>query len=121
MRFLFAVLLATTSAVAVAQNWGGLLKNTPAEKFNEEDQRIFLDATRRALNEGSDNETVSWENPGTHSRGDITVLRSFDWQTYRCKELRLHNEAGGWKQESTLNLCHVDEKWRLVSPSELKK
>jgi len=121
MKLLFAILLAAASFPAAAQNWVGLLKNTPAERFDEEDLRLFMDTGRKALNEAADNQTLSWENPKTRARGDITVLRSFEWKTHPCKEVKLHNEAQGRKGDSTLGLCKVDGKWRLLGSSQMKK
>lgn len=120
MKLLVAIALASLAFPATAQNWVGLLKNTPAERFDEEDLRLFLDTSRKALAEGKDNETLSWENPKTRARGEITVLRSFQWKTHPCKELKLHNEAQGRKGDSTLGLCQVDGKWRLLSSSQMK-
>ena len=121
MKVLLAIALALAAVPAAAQNWIGLLKNGPAERFDEEDLRLFLDTSRKALAEGKDNETLSWENPKTRARGEITVLRSFQWKTHPCKELKLHNEAQGRKGDSTLGLCQVDGKWRLLSSSQMKK
>ena len=94
-----AFILALAASPALAQNWVGLLKNTPAERFDEEDLRLFLDNARKALNEGQDNQ----------SKGRP------------CKEVQLHNEAGGRKGDSKLSLCQVDGKWRLLSAQQLKK
>jgi surface antigen len=113
--------LAALAFPVAAQNWVGLLKNTPAERFDDEDLRLFLDTSRKALAEGKDNETMSWENPKTRARGDITVLRRFEWKTHPCREVRLNNEAQGRKGTSTLGLCQVDGKWRLLSSSQMKK
>ena len=121
MKMLLAVLLAVAAVPAAAQNWVGLLKNTPAERFDDEDLRLFLDTSRKALNEAADNQTLSWENPKTRARGDITVLRTFEWKTHPCKEVKLHNEAQGRKGDSTLGLCKVEGKWRLLSSSQMKK
>lgn len=118
------LLLAAALAVcppAAAQNWIGLLKNTPAERFDEEDLRLFLDHARKALNEAPDNQPVSWENPKTRHRGDLTVTRSFEYKNLPCKELRVRNEAQGRKGDNTFNLCKADGKWRLLSASQLKK
>ena len=82
---------------------------------------MFLAAGRKALNEAKDNETLKWENPKTRARGELTVTRSFEWQSHPCKALRLYNEAGGRKGTSTLKLCRVDDRWRLLSPSQAKK
>ena len=120
-KLLLAVLLAAASFSAAAQNWVGLLKNTPAERFDEEDLRIFMDAGRKALNETPDNQSVSWENPKTRARGEITVLRTFESKGLPCKEVRVRNEAQGRKGDNKLNLCKKDDKWRLLSASQLKK
>jgi surface antigen len=121
MKLLLAILLAAASFPAGAQNWVGLLKNTPAERFDEDDLRIFMDAGRKALNETPDGQSVTWENPHTRARGEITVQKSFESKSRPCKEVRVRNEAGGRKGDSTLNLCKVDGKWRLLSSSQLKK
>jgi surface antigen len=116
-----AAALAALAPVASAQNWVGILKNTPAERFDEEDLRLFLDASRKALNESPDNQTQSWENPKTRAHGDITVLRSFESKGLPCKEVRVRNEAQGRKGDNKLNLCKKDDKWRLVGTSQIKK
>lgn len=121
MKTLLALALALAAVPAVAQNWVGLLKNTPAERFDDEDLRLFLDTSRKALAEGKDGETASWENPKTRARGTIQVLRTFEWKSNPCKEVKIHNEAQGRKGDSTLGLCQVDGKWRLLSSSQMKK
>jgi surface antigen len=121
MKILVVVALTAFSSLAAAQNWVALLKNTPAERFDDEDLQMFLAAGRRALTEAKDNEPIRWENPKTRARGELTVTRSFEWKSYPCKELQMYNEAGGRKGTSTFNLCSVDGKWRLLAPSQAKK
>jgi surface antigen len=121
MKLLVAIVLALAASAATAQNWIGLLKNTPAERFDEEDIRLFLDASRKALNEAAENQPQSWENPKTRARGEITVLKSFESKGRPCKEVRVRNEAQGRKGDNKLNLCKVDGKWRLLSASQLGK
>jgi surface antigen len=121
MKTLVAMALAGFTSLAAAQNWVGLLKNSPAEDFDDEDLQLFLATGRKALNEGKVNETLRWENPKTRARGEATVTRSFEWKSYGCKELRVDNEAGGRKGTSTFNLCSVDGKWRLLAPSQLNQ
>jgi len=124
MKLLTATLLATACALAVpaafAQNWVTLLKNTPAESFDDEDLRLFLDAARKTLNEAPDNQAVAWENPKSRNRGEMTVLRSFEWKGNACKEVRVRNESRGRKSDNRRSLCRVDERWRLVSEAQLK-
>jgi surface antigen len=121
MRILFAWALLCAIPVAQAQNWVGLLKNTPAERFDEDDLRIFMDAGRKALNDTPDNQSVKWGNPQTRAGGEITVLRSFESKGLPCKEVRVRNEAQGRKGDNKLNLCKKDGKWRLLSGSQAQK
>jgi surface antigen len=124
MKLLFITLLAgacvLASPLAGAQNWVGLLKNTPAEHFDDEDLRMFLDSGRKALDEAQDNQPVAWENPKTRHRGEITVLKRFESKGRPCKEVRVRNEAGGRKSDNRSTLCSIDGRWRLVSSSQLK-
>ena len=121
MKTFLAILLVLAAAPAAAQNWVGLLKNGPAERFDEEDLRLFMDTAQKALAEGKDDETLSWENPKTRARGDITVLRSFAWKTNPCKEVRIRNQAQGRKGDVNFGMCQVEGKWRLLSSSQMPK
>ena len=120
MKLLLAMMLALASAPAMAQ-YASLLRDSAAQRFDDEDLRMFLDNARKALNETPDNQTTSWENPKTRHRGEVTVLRSFEAMGGRCKEVKVLNQAQGRKESNNFNLCQVDGKWRLVSASRLKK
>jgi surface antigen len=119
--FILAAGCAALSHAALAQNWVGILKNTPAERFDEEDLQLFLDNGRKALNEAPDNQPQSWENPKTRARGDVTVLRSFESKGMPCKEVRVRNEAQGRKGDNKMSFCKLEGKWRLLGASQLKK
>ena len=121
MRALLLAALVVASPMVAAQNWVGLLKNTPAERFDEEDLRIFMGTGRKALAEAADNETVKWENPKTRARGEITVVRRFEWKSLPCREVRVYNEAQGRKGNSTFHLCQADGRWRALAPSQVPK
>lgn len=104
-----------------AQNWVTLLKNTPAESFDDEDLRLFLDTARKVLDGGTpENQPVSWENPKSRNRGEMTVLRRFESKGRPCTEVRVRNESRSRKSDNRRILCKVDERWRLVSESQLK-
>ena len=121
MKLLVAIVLALAASAATAQNWIGLLKNTPAERFDKEDLRIFVATSDKALDETPDGQTLSWENPKTQHHGQITVLRSFESKGRSCKDLRVRNEADGRKGDNKLSWCKVDGKWRLLSASPMEK
>jgi surface antigen len=120
MKLPLAILLAAFSGAVAAQNWVGLLKNTPAERFDEEDLRIFMDKAGHALDQGKEKETTTWENPKTRARGDITVVRNFENKGRSCRELRVRNEVPGRKGDTRLSFCQVDGKWRLLSAQQMK-
>ena len=121
MRLIALILAAACASPALAQNWVGLLKNTPAERFDKEDLRIFVATTDRALDQTPDGETLSWENPKTRHHGDITVLKSYESKGRACKDLRVRNEADGRKGDNKLSWCKVDGKWRLLKASPSAK
>ena len=106
-----ALLFAATSASA---QFVALLKNSPAELFDDEDLRLFLDAARKALDEGAEKQAFPWQNAKTGHRGEFTVLRTFQSQGRDCKRVGVHNEAQGRKSDMRHNLCKVDGRWRLV-------
>ena len=121
MRLIVLILAAACANPALAQNWVQLLKNTPAERFDKEDLRIFVATSDKALAETPDGQTLSWENPKTRHHGEITVLKSYESKGRSCKDLRVRNEADGRKGDNKLSWCKVDGKWRLLSASPLQK
>ena len=120
MRFIVLLLAAACAGPALAQNWIGLLKNTPAERFDEEDIRLFLDVARKALDESSVGQTLSWDNPKSRARGELSVLRDFESKGRACRDLRIRNEVPGRKGDTRLSFCKVDGKWRLLSAAQKK-
>ena len=116
------VCLALLAPAAYPQAFSGLLKNAVVEKFGEEDMRLLMETWNRALDETPDNQALRWENPATRARGEIIPLRSFVWKDYRCRELRVQNEAPGRKGDPVFfNLCRVEDRWRLLSGEQLER
>jgi len=106
---------------AYAVNWVPLLHNTPAERFNEEDMQMFLTATKKALGETPDGQTVSWENSATKARGSILVEKTGTRGGKLCKSIRVTNEANNRKATSVLNLCQKKNgEWSFTNPAEKK-
>ena len=126
MRIGLSILVMTFAffaSPAFAVNWISVLKNTPAERFDEEDLRLFLEAARKTLDGTPDNQPVTWQNPNTKAGGELTVLKSYESKGQPCKAVRVRNQAAGRKNDVTLNACKVENRWRLVgtSPSSKKK
>ena len=110
---LVALALAFVATSASAQ-FVALLKNSPAELFDDEDLKLFLDAARKALDEGKDTQAFAWHNPKTGHRGEFTVLKTFQSDGHDCKRIGVHNEAQGRKSDMRHNLCNLDGRWRLM-------
>ena len=113
MKALAAVALALVSTAASAQ-FVALLKNSPAELFDDMDLRIFLDTARRVLDDGAEDKPVAWKNPDTGHGGEMTVLKRYESNGRQCQRIRVRNEAQGRKSDMQHNLCMVDGRWRLV-------
>ena len=120
MRIIALILAALCASPAAAQNWIGLLKNTRAERFEEEDIRLFLDAARKTLDESPVGQAQAWDNPKTRARGDLSVLRDLESKGRACRELRVRNEVPGRKGDTRLSFCKDDGKWRLLSGAQKK-
>ena len=117
MKALAAVALALVSTAASAQ-FVALLKNSPAELFDDMDLRIFLDTARRVLDDGAEDKPVAWKNPDTGHGGEMTVLKRYESNGRQCQRIRVRNEAQGRKSDMQHNLCMVDGRWRLVGDTK---
>jgi surface antigen len=113
MKALAALALSLVSTAASAQ-FVALLKNSPAELFDDMDLRIFLDTARRVLDDGVENKPAAWKNLETGHGGDMTVVKRFESNGRKCSRIRVRNEAEGRKSDMQHNLCMVDGRWRLV-------
>ncbi|HEY2560475.1 MAG TPA: RT0821/Lpp0805 family surface protein [Caldimonas sp.] len=121
-RSMLVVCLAAAAFPASAQSQlYGTTKGTPSELFDDEDRRLFREATKKALDEAAVDEVVRWQNPKTESHGELKVLSTFEWKKAPCRKIRVSNQARTRKATSDFNLCRIGEKWKLVSPSQLTK
>jgi surface antigen len=118
---LSAIALATVAAGAHAQLVQPLFQNAPSTLFTAEDMRLFRDTWTRALEEGSEQQTLSWKNPANGHGGDLTLQRSFQWRGNACREVRIRNQAQGRKGDETISACKMEGLWKLVSAEQLKK
>jgi len=120
MRFLALLFaLAAIGSPADAQ-MGPLARNSPYERFNDKDTRIFEEYRNKALDEAPDQQTMSWENPDTKHRGDFTILKTVKKDGNTCREMRMRTEADGRKGDAVLNWCKIDGKWRLLGQSQMQ-
>lgn len=113
MKALLAACLLFASTASAA-GFVGLLKGGPAELFDDTDLHLFLDAARKTLDEGDENQSFAWQNPKNGHRGEFTVLKRFESKGRACKQVRVHNEADLRKSTMRHNVCMVNGAWRLM-------
>ena len=117
---LIALLTSLVAGPVLALNWVPVLKNSPAERFDDEDLQMFISTARKTVNEAPDFQTVSWENPDTKHRGDFTILKTFKKDGHACKQVQVRTEADGRKATSLVDACQIDGKWRLIGAPQKK-
>jgi surface antigen len=118
-RLLGAALVAASTAAAAAAGWVMLLKDTPAQKFQEDDLRMFLEAARDALNAEGPPKPVEWSNPKNGTGGSFLVIGDSVRQGMPCRRLRFSTYAPGYpnppKSSTTWTACkNAEGRWKLA-------
>jgi surface antigen len=120
-HFALAILVCLFACAAPAQasGWVVVLKDTPAEDFNDEDIRQFLTAAVKVLNAPGEGpaEDVAWKNPESGSGGHFKELsRSVDAKGHACRRLQL--EVYSKERQGTLHtwtVCRGDDgRWKVT-------
>jgi hypothetical protein len=92
-RFLAAclcVLALAAARPAQAAGWVVVLKNSPAEDFNDDDIEQFLQTAVKVLNAEAPQGEVAWRNDASGAGGHFKELgRSVDKAGRPCRRLRL--------------------------------
>jgi surface antigen len=104
---------------AGAVGWVGLLSKTAAEKFQDEDLRMFLETARDALNAEGPPKPVEWSNPKNGTGGSFLVVGDSVRNGMACRRLRFSTYAPGFpnppRSTTTWTACKNPEgKWKLA-------
>jgi len=114
-----AVLVASliVGSTAVRAFNTAFLRDTPVVYFSDKDWTLFMDTLNRALNDGEDGVTSSWENPSTGSRGEITPLDRRVTNGTTCRNTRVVTSSQGLTGRSEYLLCRAaDGEWAFGGP-----
>ena len=121
VRWLRAVVQATVLLAcmpALAAGWIKLLAHTPAENFQDDDLRMFLEAARDALNAEGPPKTVEWSNARNGTGGSFLVLEDSVRNGLPCRRIRFSTYAPGFpnppKTSTTWTACKLDGHWKLA-------
>lgn len=101
---------------AHAAGWIAALKNTPAENFDDEDLRMFLDAANKTLSAEGSTEEIRWSNPATGAAGRFKELRRSETKDGRsCKRVQVWVSSKKRSEKSSVwNACKSAEgRWEL--------
>lgn len=115
-----AIVLLLSCAIAQpagASGWIPLLKNTPAEVYDDEDLKLFLDAGAKAVASDEKGATFDWSNPATGAGGSFQALGPApSVQGLPCKRLRMSVYAKKRAEKSSgLTACRTAEgRWKLA-------
>jgi surface antigen len=89
-RLLVALIIGAASPLVAAAGWGALLRNSPAEDFNDEDLRQFLTAAKQVLDAPGPPQTQEWRNAESGAGGNLLVLGRPKVQGFEeCRRTRI--------------------------------
>ena len=116
LRAMVVLLIALGGTAAWSAGWVSVLKNTPAEDFDDEDIQLFLANAKTAL-DAQNTQPLAWVNPRTGSGGSIEVIaKPVPKSGAECKRVRL--KLYSKRQQGTpvtLTACKDDQsRWRLT-------
>ena len=116
-RWLATLVLMLVPVLASAAGWGALLLGGPAQWFDGDDVKLFVDSAREALEKAPVGETVPWRNPKTTNSGSTTILAESTKDGQPCKTIKVTTQAKGDTQSMRYVACHQpDGRWDLTVP-----
>lgn len=101
-----------------AAGWVSILKNTPAEAFDDEDLKMFLSAATKTLNAEGKPEKVSWNNPASGAGGHFQEIgQSVSKSGLSCKRVRFGIYAQNRAEKTAVWTACLgkDGRWLLSS------
>ena len=112
-----ALLLACMPVFAVG--WVKLLSQTAAEKFDDEDIRMFLETARDTLNADGPPKTFEWSNAKNQTGGSFIVVGDSVRNGLPCRRIKFSTYAPGYpnppKSTTTWTACKIaDGRWKLA-------
>lgn len=98
------------------------LRNTPAERFSDEDWMLFKASLKASLDEGKTGETKTWDNEKTDASGEVTLVKSQAGKDKNCRRVRVTNRVKDRKRTSEATFCLQDDgQWKLRLRKHRKK
>jgi surface antigen len=115
---LIAVTLAAASPWALAAGWGAVLRDSPAEDFDDEDSRLFLAAIKQVLEAPLPPQPLEWRNDASGAGGTLLVVGQPKRPDFgECRRVRATLYSKKRKGGSSVWTACKDAsgRWKLVS------
>lgn len=90
------------------------LKNSAVARFTDADWQMLREATRQALDHGSDGDTVTWRNEQSGHWGSVTPYPASDRQGVSCRQARFVTHAAQRTGDTSVMFCQRDGQWKVV-------
>lgn len=111
-RSLALLLAGALGALAAgAQTGYSILRDTPLQRFNDEDMRRYTAAGRQALDNPVLDQPVAWRNDKTGSSGTATASAG---RREGCRLLHIEASHRALKSRNEMHLCPVDGRWKAT-------
>ena len=99
---------------ATAQNISFLSKG-PIAYLSDDEKVMLSEALNQALENSSDGESVTWNNPESGHNGRIEILDTHEDYGTTCRTIRSHMTASGREGGVIYRLCLADDNtWRFA-------
>jgi len=117
MKRLLSLCVLAVAAAMSCSCWAAdyYFKDTPVSRMKKEDFAIANPVITRALDEGEDGKTYSWQNPKTGASGSVTPRSAaFARDKLTCRKAQVMVSAGGKKNVSSWTMCKQPDGWKVL-------
>lgn len=116
---LWGVASLALGSLPAAPQTGLTFTNSPFAQFTDDDNKLFLDAVRKAASGAPGGAPVDWANAGSGAHGTVRYTRALTGRPEGdCREMQGDNTARGRTEQFRVTVCKDPKgQWRLATNS----
>jgi surface antigen/uncharacterized lipoprotein NlpE involved in copper resistance len=120
---LWGVAAFALGSLPAAPQTGLTFTNSPFAQFTDEDNKLFLEAVRKAASGAPGGAPVDWANAGSGAKGTVRYTRALTGRPEGdCREMQGDNTARGRTEQFRVTVCKDPKgQWRLATNSPKAK
>ena len=111
--FAFLILSALPLTFVFASNYS-FLNSAPAAYFNNQDWKIMMLTSQKALNHSKDGQKTFWKNAQSGNFGYVIPSHTHKEQGTLCRDLTFFNNGDQRINETTYKMCKMGNEWKQV-------